>query len=228
MTIPVSNIVDVTISTTPTFPSRGDFGIFNIVGINSVINLAERIRQYSNIDEVAADFSLTDEEYLAASVFFSQNPRPNLLKISRRADVAYAAELLSGLDAEQTLATWTAISDGEFAITIDGVAEDILAIDFSLDTSLDDIADAIETEIQAVATGGYTAATCVWDGTRFIITSGTTGATSTITVISEVSGGAGTSIVAMLDMAVGLGTAVPGVDQETIDESLSAIEADDM
>ena len=35
--------------------------------------------------------------------------------ISRRADVAYSAELRGGLNAEQTLATWVAITDGEFA-----------------------------------------------------------------------------------------------------------------
>ena len=228
MSIPVSTIVNVTISTTPTFPSRGDFGLLNIVGKSDVISLGERFRLYTTIDEVAADFATTDEEYIAATVFFSQNPRPNQLMISRRADVAYAAELRGGLNAEQTLATWVAITDGEFAISIDGVAEDILAIDFTGDTSLDDVAASIEAIIQAVAAGGYTAATCTWNGDRFTITSGTTGATSTITVLTEVSGGAGTSIVTMLDAGASGGTAIGGVDLETITESLDAIQlADD-
>ena len=225
MSIPVSQIVDVNITTTPAFPSRRGFGILNIVGITSdVINLEERARLYTTIDEVGADFAVTDEEYLAASVFFSQNPRPDQLVISRRADVAYAAELIGGLDADQVLANWTAITDGEFAITIDGVANDILAIDFSAATSLADVAADIETEIQAIGAGGFTAATCVWNGEKFIIKSGTTGATSLITVVSDVSGGSGTTIVVMLDAGTGNGTAVAGVDQETITESLTAIE----
>lgn len=223
MSIPVSTIVNVTISTTPTFPSRGDFGLLNIVGKSEVISLGERFRLYTTIDEVVADFETTDEEYIAAAVFFSQNPRPNQLMISRRADVAYAAELRGGLNAEQTLATWTAITDGEFTISIDGVEEDILAVNFTGDTSLDDVAASIEAIIQAVAAGGYTAATCTWNGDRFTITSGTTGATSTITVLTEVSGGAGTSIVTMLDAGASGGTAIGGVDLETITESLDAI-----
>jgi len=224
MSIPVSNIVNVTISTTPTFPSRRGFGLLNIVGISNVINLAERYRLYSDIDEVAADFASTDEEYIAATVFFSQNPRPNQLMISRRAEQAYSAELIGGLDAEQTLATWVAITDGEFTISIDGVEEDITAITFVGDTSLDDVAAGIEAKLQAVAAGGFTAATCVWNGEKFIISSGTTGSTSSITVTSEVSGGSGTSIVSMMDNDAGNGTAVAGVDLETITESLDVIQ----
>ena len=224
MSIPVSNIVNVTIATTPTFPSRRGFGLLNIIGISEVISLGERFRLYTNIDEVAVDFGSATEENKAATVFFSQNPRPDQLMISRRAEQAYAAELRCGLNAEQTLATWVAVTDGEFTISIDGVEEDITVIDFTGDTSLDDVAASIEAIIQAVAAGGYTAATCTWDGTRFTITSGTTGATSTITVLTEVSGGGGTSIVDMLDGGAAGGTAIDGVDQETITESLDAIQ----
>ena len=224
MSIPVSNVVNVTISTTPTFPSRRGFGILNIVGNSETLNLAERIRLYTNIDEVAADFESTTEEYKAATVFFSQNPRPNQLMISRRADVDYEAELIGGLSAEQTLGTWTAILNGEFTISIDGVEEDITGISFAGDASLDDVASGIESALQAIAAGGFTASTCVWTGTKFIIKSGTAGSTSSITVTSEVPGGIGTSIVAMMDNDDGNGTAVAGVDQETITESLDAIQ----
>jgi len=225
MSINVNTVVDVTITTTPTFPGRFGFGVLNIVGKSDVISLAERARFYSDIDGVAEDFLSSTEEYKAASVYFSQSPRPNQLIISRRADVDYAAQMIGGLDAEQTLATWIAITDGEFTISIDGVEEDITAISFSGDTSLDDVASGIQVKLRAEAAGGYTLSTCVWNGERFIIKSGTTGATSTITVLSEVSGGSGTSIVAMLDGGTGDGTAVAGVDQETITESLDVIEA---
>lgn len=83
-TIPVSNVVNVTIQTGPQFPQRRGFGLVNIIGVSDVIPLAERIRYYSNIEGVAADFDSADPEYQAALSAFSQNPRPRELAISRR------------------------------------------------------------------------------------------------------------------------------------------------
>jgi len=70
MTIPVSTVVDVAISTTPQFPSRQGFGVLNILGITDVIPPAERIRFYSGIAGVEADFSDGDPELAMARSYF--------------------------------------------------------------------------------------------------------------------------------------------------------------
>lgn len=226
MPIPVESIVTVSITLGAVFPSRAGFGTLNIVtNETGVIGIAERIRFYTSIAEVAADFATTTEAYRAANAYFAQQPKPTSLAISVRFDAAQSAQLRGGGSSETVIATWAAITDGEFAISIDGVAEDISVATFAAVTDLDDVAAIIETGLQTIAAGGYTAATCTHDGVRFFITSGTTGATSTISFLTAVSPVVGTDISSLLDMQLGQGTKADGIAAETITASLTSIEA---
>lgn len=96
------------------------------------------------------------------------------------------AYLTGGDSATSVIATWNAVEDGEFAITIDGVAYDITGLDFSGASDMDDVALVIQTALQSEV-GAYI--TCVWDTDHFVIT-----ARISITVTSAVSGGTGTDI----------------------------------
>lgn len=225
MTIPVSSIVSVSIAIGATFPSRKGFGILTCVTAETgVIGFAERIRSYSDAEGVAADWAGTEVEKVA-NAYFSQQPKPTEFKVAVRAESAVSAELRGGSVTDLTL--FTGINDGSLNISIDGGNEDITALDFSSDTSLDDVASTIQTALQAVATGGYTAATCTHDGSRFYITSGTTGVTSTISFASEVSPVTGTDVSSLLQMQQGQGTKQDGIDPENITASLTAIEQKD-
>ena len=209
MSIPVSTVVDVGITIGAVFPARAGFGVLNIVTAETgVIGLAERIRSYTNLDGVVADWASDTEVVAAATAYFSQQPKPTQLKVAVRFPTAQAAQLRGGAVADEAinLALFTAISDGSFAISIDGVAEDITAMDFSAATDMDDVATEIETTLQAVAAGGYTAASCTHDGTRFFINSGTTGASSTVSFLTVVSPASGTDISSLLEMQQGQGT----------------------
>ncbi|MFH0815279.1 MAG: PKD domain-containing protein [Methanobacteriota archaeon] len=85
-----------------------------------------------------------------------------------------AGYVRSGATAEINLGEWQGVSNGEFRITIDGVAQDISGLDFTTIGSLTDVADIITGGIQAAdTTQGYINADCDWDGSRFIIYSGT-------------------------------------------------------
>ena len=86
MTLPISNVLDVSISRQTLFPQGPGFGTLLIVAPNTtgVITLVERVRSYSSIDGVAADFAAATEEYKAAAAAFSQNPRPTAVKIGVR------------------------------------------------------------------------------------------------------------------------------------------------
>lgn len=217
MSLNISRIVDVNISVSPLALQRAGFGVLNIVGISDVIPLSERVREYNSIDDVAADFSTSDEEYIAAGIYFSQTPQPTTLYISRRADSAYSAELLGGANAEDTVATWAAISDGAFDIDVDTVEENVTACDFSAVVDMDDVA----AEIGSNFTG-----TCTWDedNTRFILRTASTGATASISFANAPA--SGTDISGLMDaLSTDGGTVSDGVDAETISESLSAIEA---
>lgn len=222
MTIPVSKVVKVNILSSPTFPARKGFGLLNIIGKSARLPVGNRIRFYSDMDGVAADFQSTDEEYLAAQVFFSQSPRPTEVAISRRFDTAVPGELLCSVNYDPAIANWQAVVNGGFDIKLDGVNKQITAINFSGAANLNAVAALIQTKLAAAAAG----TTCVFDGTRFIIRSGTTGVTSTVDYTTAPTGaGAPTDIGAMLgSRAADLGITTAGAAIETVTDSLNKLQ----
>jgi len=93
-----------------------------------------------------------------------------------------------------TIATWTAITDGGFKISIDGgTATAVGPIDFSTGvTTMANVATKIQTAIRAAgASAGFTGATVEWDATntRFKITSGSTGASSAVSLLTAPTSG---------------------------------------
>lgn len=226
MALPETSVVNVPITIGTSFPSRAGFGKLNCVTAETgVIGAAERYRDYGTADAVAADWGANSEVTKCATAFFAQQPKPTEFMASVRFDADQAAQLRGGSDSLTVIATWAAITDGSFNITIDGGNEDITAIDFTGDTTLDNVAATIEASLQAVATGGYTAATCTHDGERFFISSGTTGALSEISAfLSTVDPASGTDLVALLDMEQGSATFTNGFVAETVTEALTAIQ----
>lgn len=232
MSVPINSVVDVQITKERVIPSRFEFSNVNFVGTSDVISLSERIRTYANIDQVQNDFDTTSEEYKASTIFFSRNPRPTSLKISRWANVDTKAELRSGLSVTTDIATWIAVTDGSFRITIDGVAQNIDGLDFSLTTNLAGVASVVEAGIIA---GGFVGATCVYSTSenRFIIKSGTTGATSTISYLETSTGTVGTDISGTLaekylDSITGSSAELnQGVIAESVQDALGIIEQKD-
>jgi len=101
------------------------------------------------------------------------------------------AYLTGGTGAETNTAIWDSVSDGEFAITINGVAYDITGLDLTGITDMDDVAAVIQAGIRAATSSTET---CVWSTDHFVITSADTTSSSAITVTSAVSGGTGTDI----------------------------------
>lgn len=225
MGIPVSSVVSVSIAIGATFPARKGFGILNIVTAETgAIGVAERIRSYQNLDGVTADWAASSEVVKAATAYFGQQPKPTALKVSTRYPSAVSAQLRGGAVVEDVdnLALFTPITDGSFTISIDGASEDITGLNFSTDTDLGDVAATVQTALQAVATGGYVAATCTHDGNRFFINSGTTGETSTVSFLTVT--GTGTDVSSLLEMQQGEGTKTNGLEAETITASLNAIQ----
>lgn len=91
MTAPISDVVQVSVTTTGAAVQSAGFGIGLILGIFK--QFAERVRSYASTAEMVADgFSSTDEVYKAAAAYLSQSPAPTRVKIGRRsADVVNIA-----------------------------------------------------------------------------------------------------------------------------------------
>jgi Protein of unknown function (DUF3383). len=103
-------------------------------------------------------------------------PQPETLSIGRWAKTASSGQLRgAGLSTEQqTLVNFTAVTDGAMKITVDGTLKTLTGITFAAETHLNGVAARVEEKLGV--------ATVVWDARVmcFVITSKTTGTTSTV------------------------------------------------
>jgi len=195
------------------------FGLLNFLGSSSNLPVGQRIRKYADLDEVSGDFGSGTEEYQAAEIFFAQSPQPDQLAISRWFKTAVGGELLCGSTPDTVIGDWNAITNGSLSLTVDGSAVTLTAMDFSGQGTLSLVAALIQTTLRGVKTG----TTVVWNGTQFIITSGTTGHESSVGFSTTPSGG---TDIGPLMAARGIDHAVAsiGVDAETITTALQSIQ----
>lgn len=187
--------LDVQISVTRrTFETETDLSVAVAVLLDGPLKHgAGRIQYYTDIDQVTdAGWLTTGEGYKAARDFSAQPARARTFALAQMFTAAQSGFARYGAMGE--LAAFTAISDGSFSVAIDGVSQDITAIDFSAATDLDAVAAVVQTKLQAVASGGFTAATAVNNDGQLIVTSGTTGAASSVSVLSVVSPATGTDV----------------------------------
>jgi len=212
----IGRLVRATVNLAPLAAARRGFGTLLIAGDSNVINGRDRIRTYVDLESVAEDFGTSAPEYLSASLYFGQTPRPKQLMIGRWLRTATAGLIQGGIltTAEQAMANWTSITTGSFKISIDGVEQSVTGLDFSAATNLNGVAS----EINNVLTG----ATAAWDGSRFVITSATTGASSSVGYASAAASGADISAQLKLTSATAL-VPVPGYAAETPVECATAL-----
>ncbi len=217
--------LDVKISVTRrTFETETDLSVaVAVLQDGPLRHGAGRIQYYTALDQVTdAGWSTTSEGYKAARDFFAQPGRALRMALAQVFTAAQAGFARFGALGE--LSAFQAVSDGEFTIAIDGVSQDITGLDFSSDTSLDDVAATVQTGLQAIASGGFTAATAVNDGGQLIITSGTTGAASSVSVMTPVSGGLGTDVSGETYLNGLTASPVPGYTPGDLTSELALVE----
>ncbi|WP_447876086.1 DUF3383 domain-containing protein [Serratia fonticola] len=214
--LPVSNIVNATINMSARAAQSRNFGALLVVGSSPVIDAGERIRAYSDISGVAADFGMNTPEYAAANLYYQQSPRPVTLYIARWLESDTAAVLRGAqFTAEQkALSRFTAVKNGAMKITIDGTAKTLSALDFSAETNLNGVAAKLST---ALAT-----ATVTWNGNRFMVTSKTNTAASAVTFATP--GTAGTDLSELLGLTQDTGARlIPRQEKETIQACIAEL-----
>lgn len=218
----VSDVVNVQIVLTPTPAALRNFGVLQLIGASNVIDTTSRVRNYSSLDEVAADFPLTSPEYLAADLFFSQKPQPTTLNIGRWAKADTHGQLngaiLNSAQQAQLITTLQGVTNGSIRLTIDGTVRNITGLNFSSVTNLNGAASLINAQL----TGG----TIVWapdSFERFIVTSASTGTNSTVGYAAGT--GTGTDLSTMLGLTQASGASVPinGITAETPVAAMQAL-----
>ncbi|WP_241591368.1 DUF3383 domain-containing protein [Rosenbergiella epipactidis] len=90
--LPVSNVVNVDIIMSPSAATGRNFGSLLILGTSTVIPITERVRLYSSLDDIGNDFGVSSPEYLAATPFFGQSPKPTQVYVGRWAKTLATGE----------------------------------------------------------------------------------------------------------------------------------------
>ena len=81
--LPLSDIVNVSVTLEPQATSTRNFGSFLILGDSKVLD-NNTLHLYESLDALATDgFTVDSPEYNAAKVFFAQSPQPSTLYIAR-------------------------------------------------------------------------------------------------------------------------------------------------
>jgi hypothetical protein len=195
--LPVSRLVSIDVSLTTPAIIAESVNTCMLLGTSKVIDAAERMRAYADITEVAAEFGVASEEYAAADLWFAQAPSPHILYIGRWVNDESPAQLMGAPIApvNQMMSNWDAITDGEFALDINGTETTATGLNFTSMTNLNAVAAAITAALSGLAT-------MVWNQAedRFELTTTATGVGATVTFLREVTAGTGTDISGMLHM----------------------------
>ena len=217
MPLSVGRLVRVSVNLSPLAAARRSFGILLVAGDSDVIDGVERIRAYTTLEAVADDFGTSAPEYEAAALYFGQTPQPEQLFVGRWLRAATEAILRGGIltPTEQAMSNFTSVTNGGFRVTIDGTQRTVSSCDFSAETTLNGVAAIINTKLGVNGS-------CAWDGSRFVITSATTGTSSTVAYAIAPASGADISTLLKLTSAEAL-TPVPGFAAETPVECAQAL-----
>jgi len=141
--------------------------------ISDTTVITELKRLYTNLEEVAADFLTTSPFFAMAKAYFDEGATQlYAVPVTGESSGTYTSIAV-------TVTDFTSISDGTFDITIDSVIQSALAMDFTSDTSVAEIAvtiNAVTTPLGASASVGI--------GNSIVLTSLTTGLTSLVTTMA--------------------------------------------
>lgn len=217
MSISESTVVSVTVNVNQASTPQEGQGVINIVTDETSIPTGNRLRFYQNMTQVGADWATSTRAYAAAAQVFSQNPAPNEIAISR-AFLSATSGYLQGEPVTAALSAFNAITAGTLSLSIDGVAKNLTALNFSAAANLNAVAATLQTALNTSVSG----TTCVFNGSAFVITSPTTGTNSAISFPTT----SGADISSTFGLLQSEGAVIfPGYAVETVTQALANIKA---
>ena len=215
----IKRFIDVEIEKVSASTSSASFSIPLLLSNSSIITATTRVREFTSLASVELFFDKNSEEYKACGAYFLQDPfnddQPSKMLIGRFVSGDSNAVLELGESPLTDVNTWKTISSGNFSIDVDGTTQEVINLDFSLVTSLDDVASVI--------TAASTGFTCTFVVNRFLATSDTTGVASTISLLSPIATPSGTDISGTGFLDGDSGVISNGQAIETAEECIDAI-----
>lgn len=177
--IPISQVVTINPGVVGT--GGNPLALNAIMQSNNAIAPWGSLQQFSQASDVGAYYGTGSTEYALAQIYFAafdnSTKKPLTLFVTAYAQSARAAFLMGTSLAGMTLAQLQAVT-GSLSVTIDGSVKTYASVNLAAATSFTNAASLLATGLSLA--GGQT---CTWNATtsKFQITSGTTGTSSTIT-----------------------------------------------
>lgn len=178
MSLPLSNVVNVSLALTPKPLLIQSFGKLMFVTDETPVGvIADYPKVYSKIDDIGLDWGIESEVYKAASAYYGNGSSEFM--VMRASSEATAASLVGGLPAQ--LADIQAITAGGFSIVLNGSRIDVANLDFSMAIDMAEVATLLSSELAG--------STVTFNGTNFVIESTVIGAGSSVTyAFNDISG----------------------------------------
>ena len=207
MGVSINNVVTVTLLQGGALALADNPNVISILTAEQQgpISTASRYRIYADAASVATDFGTASKSYDFALSVFGTSPNATnaggflVIGYWRGAEEVVAATnaSLSGAQVSEAVVVGALqqVADGTLDVDVDGATENLTGLDFQSSTTLAEIVDVID--------GGLSGATATVSDQRVVITSDTSGASSTVTFASDP--GTGTFIGQTLALTTGSG-----------------------
>lgn len=232
MPIPASQIVTVN----PRLLTPGGTDLeFNglLLSASEVIPSSQLALPFPDADSVGDYFGLDSPEYQAAVIYFqgynNSFAKPRAFYVGRRVTQDAAPFMRGGsfnAVPSVTLAALKEIRSGGMSLTLGSHTGELGSLDFSGASSLSDVAQVLQTAIQAVTAGGdaWTKAAVTYSSLfdAFTITGGAAGEDEGVDYAAAPSSGTDVSALLLLTQATGA-VLSPGMDAMTPAENMEAI-----
>lgn len=206
-TLPLSDIVNVSINVGPVSSVRTSFNVGLIIGTSAIISSETRVKTYSKTGDMSEEGWLgTEPEYLAAQIYFSQTPRPSSVVIGRWDPTVYEGETPETA-VQAVTACRQANSEWYACLLCNAVKADIIAVAAYIDS-----ASPISTHFYTTKDPDILLGTVgnVMDILKKSSTHRTIGQYSTSTYSNSIEASSTDSIAAIMGYAMGANTQTAG------------------
>ena len=223
--LPIQGLINVDVNLSQTVAQAQSLNNLLVLGSSNVIDVNERMRNYSTVAQVASEFGENAPEYYAALTWFAQSPQPINFSIGRWAKTDTNGVLVGAPipASSQIMSTWTAITTGAFHIAVNGGSlTEVGPINFNTCTNLNAVASHIQSALTAVSINTLV----TWNPTyqNFQIQSATTGTSSAVSFLTAPSSGVDIGPLLGLTATSSGCYSVDGIAAETAVSALSYFE----
>jgi hypothetical protein len=227
-----SDIVSVAVSLSAGAVVGLGLNVFCVIGATQgVIDTTQRIRTYTSLQAVAADYGTAVPEYQAAVDWFGQTPQPPLMQIAAWARVSTGAVLYGNplTVSQQAIGSWQAITNGSLQLVTGsggGTLYPIASINLSSASTLTAVAAAITAAYVAAYSNSNLTVTYDTQNNRFVVNRTDSKGVNCILQFAVVDGVVGTDLSAKLLLQTGQGGyIVNGIAQESPQAGVTAARA---